>query len=121
MRFIQESFGWGTLLWLFGYILGIVLFMLVPVSLVGWIIMPIGTVVTLWVLLKKMKRNSFLYYISLAVVWTLIAIVLDFIFLVQLFKPADEYYKFDVYVYYVLTFVLPVIIGVYKNSHYEHI
>jgi len=97
------------LLWFIGYILGIVLFMMVPPAILGWVIMPIGTVLTLWVLFKKIKSVSFNYYLSLAVVWTLIAIIFDYFFLVKLFKPADGYYKLDVYLYYILTFVLPFI------------
>jgi hypothetical protein len=41
-QFIKDAFGWGFILWLVGYGLGIILFMLVPLSMVGWIIMPIG-------------------------------------------------------------------------------
>jgi len=111
--------GWGFLLWLTGYVLGIILFMIVPPTILGWIIMPIGTIVTIWVLLKKIKGNSLAYYFSLAVIWTLIAIVFDYLFLVKVFKPADGYYKLDVYLYYVLTFVLPLIIG-WSKRHKEN-
>ena len=107
----MDTFGWGFVLWLIGYVLGIILFMIVPASLVGWLIMPIGIVITLWVLLKKVKGRSFNYYFFLAVIWTLIAVVFDYFFLVRLFKPADGYYKPDVYLYYFLTFILPLTVG----------
>lgn len=110
-QLLTDGFGWGFLLWLIGYILGIILFMIVPPIFIGWIIMPIGIGITLWVLQKKVKSNSFQYYLSLAVIWTLIAIIFDYFFLVKVFKPADGYYKLDVYLYYVLTFVLPLIAG----------
>lgn len=90
--------------------------MFVPASMVGWIIMPVGTIITIWILLKKVKGNSFQYYLSLAVVWTLIAIIFDYLFLVKVFKPADGYYKLDVYLYYALTFVLPLIVGWSKKT-----
>lgn len=112
---IKEMLGWGFLLWLCGYILGIVLFMVVPPSLIGWIITPVGIVVTLWVLVTKIKRHSTVYFIWLGLVWTAIAIVCDYLLLVQVFKPADGYYKPDVYLYYALTFVLPVMVGWRKN------
>lgn len=112
----KDTFGWGFLLWLMGYILGIILFMIVPPLMIGWIIMPIGTLLTLWVLLKKIKGTSFQYYFSLAVIWTLIAVVFDYFFLVKVFKPEDGYYKLDVYLYYVLTFILPLIIGWNKKT-----
>ena len=78
--------------------------------------MPVGIVLTLWVLLKKVKGNSLKYYLLLAVIWTLIAIVFDYFFLVLVFKPADGYYKLDVYVYYALTFILPLTIGWIKKG-----
>lgn len=114
-QFAKDAIGWGSLLWFIGYVLGILLFFVVPPSMIGWVITPIGTVITLWVLLKKIKSNSFSYYVLLAIVWTLIAITFDYFFLVKLFKPEDGYYKLDVYVYYALTFTLPLIVGLRKK------
>lgn len=108
---VIDFFGWGFLLWLFGYILGTVFFFVLPPTLIGWIIMPIGVLVTLIVLFKKIKSNSLGYYLGIAVCWTVIAVILDYFFLVKVFKPADGYYKLDVFLYYGLTFLLPLIIG----------
>jgi hypothetical protein len=112
-KLLFSTFFWGFILWLIGYILGIIFFPFVPKELIGWFILPIGTAVTLWVLFKKIERESLKCYIMLGVFWTLIAIVLDYIFIVLLFKSAN-YYKPDVYVYYMLAFALPVITGWYK-------
>jgi nicotinamide riboside transporter PnuC len=87
--------------------------------MIGWFIMPIGTVITLWVLFKKIKSGSFKYYALLAVIWVLIAVVFDYLFLVKAFNPEDGYYKLDVYLYYLLTFALPIIIGWYKSKKNE--
>lgn len=114
-KFLKNAFGWGFLLWLIGYILGIILFFVLPSSIIGWAITPIGIIITLWVLLKKIKSNSLKYYFLLAFNWTLIAIIFDYLFLVKIFNPADGYYKLDVYLYYLLTFLLPIIIGIKKN------
>lgn len=114
-QFVKDALGWGSILWFIGYILGILLFFVVPPSMIGWIITPIGTVITLWVLLKKIQAHSFPYYVLLAIVWTLIAIIFDYFFLVKLFKPADGYYKLDVYVYYALTLALPLVVGLRKK------
>jgi hypothetical protein len=114
---MKAIIGWGVLLWFIGYVLGIVLFPIVPSSMIGLVIMPIGIIITLWVLLKKIKSSSFQYYLKLAVIWTLIAIVLDYFLLVKLFKPADGYYKVDVYLYYILTFLLPLIVGWRKKTN----
>lgn len=105
---------WGFILWLIGYILGFVFFALVPPAMIGWVIMPLGAAITIWVLFKKIEREKFSCYIGLAVIWTLMAIILDYLFIVKMLKPADGYYKLDVYIYYALTFLLPVAVGKYK-------
>ncbi len=104
---------WGFFLWLFGYILGFVFFPIAPKEAIGWFILPFGLGVTLWVLLKKIKRDTFSCYIGLGVIWTIIAVIFDYIFLVQLLNATD-YYKFDVYCYYFLTLTLPMIVGWFK-------
>lgn len=73
--------------------------------------MPIGTVITWWVLVNKIKADTFNYYVKLAVVWLVMAMVCDYLFLVKAFKPSDGYYKLDVYLYYFLIFLLPIIVG----------
>jgi hypothetical protein len=114
-QIFKEMLGWGFLLWLIGYILGMVLFYFVPANMIGWIITPIGLIITLWVLFKKVKENSFRYFITLAIVWTVIAVVLDYLLIVKMLKPADGYYKLDVYLYYALTLALPLIVGWFKS------
>jgi hypothetical protein len=114
-QIFKDTLGWGFLLWFFGYVLGMLFFAIMPASVIGWAIMPIGVAITLWVLLKKIKGNSLKYYLILACVWTLIAIILDYFFIVKALKPADGYYKFDVYLYYAFTLILPIIIGLRKK------
>lgn len=113
---IKDALMWGFALWLIGYVLGIVLFFFVPTLLIGWVITPIGIAITLWVLLKKIKSRSFQQYLILAIVWTLMVIVLDYFLLVKVFKPVDGYYKPDVYLYYLLTFALPILVGMRKSK-----
>lgn len=108
-QFLKDAFVWGSILWFIGYVLGIALFFIVPTSLIGWVISPIGILMTLWVVWKKVKGDSLRYYVFLGVVWALLAIIFDYLFLVLLFKPADGYYKLDVYVYYFLTLALPIL------------
>lgn len=110
-QLLKDALGWGFILWLIGYALGMMLFAFVPLYMIGWIITPIGTAITLWVLIKKVKGESLGYYFTIACAWTLVAISADYIFLVKAFNPPDGYYKFDVYLYYALTFVLPPIVG----------
>ena len=115
-QFVKDAFLWGFILWLIGYILGILLFAVVPHTLIGWVIMPFGILITFWVLLKKVKADSFRYYVLLAGIWTLIAIVCDYFLLVQIFKPTDGYYKPDVYLYYLFTCTLPLFVGWKKTA-----
>jgi hypothetical protein len=105
-QFYIDAFVWGFFLWLIGYILSMILLFVVPQDMIGWVILPIGIVITLWVLLRKIKGDSFNYYLYLAIAWTLIAIVFDYLSIVKALN-ADGYYKLDVYLYYALTFILP--------------
>jgi len=73
--------------------------------------MPVGIGVTLLVLYKFVRSGSLFHYLTVALTWATIAVVCDYIFIVQMIKPADGYYKLDVYIYYVLTFVLPLLAG----------
>jgi len=104
---------WGLILWLFGYILGFVFFALAPKDIIGWFIMPFGIIATLWVLLKKIEREEFICYIGLGIIWTVMAIALDYLFIVKLLA-ATNYYKLDVYLYYTFTLLLPIVVGWYK-------
>ena len=110
-QLFKDALGWGFVLWLIGYILGMILFFMVPPALLGWVLMPIGAIITAWVLLKKIRGRTSRYYLTLAVVWTIIAVVFDYLFIVKMLKPADGYYKLDVYVYYALTFLMPLALG----------
>ncbi|MFA6190114.1 MAG: hypothetical protein WC711_01190 [Candidatus Staskawiczbacteria bacterium] len=114
LKILKNSVVWGIGLWFIGWVLGIVAFMVVPVNMIGWVVSPIGIIITLWVLFKKINRDSLQCYFGLGVVWTVIAVILDYLFLVLLFKPADGYYKLDVYLYYITTLILPIIVGLIK-------
>ena len=115
-QLLKLSVGWGLALWLIGYVLSFILFFIVPPSLIGWAIAPIGTAITLWVLFRKMRSESFGHYLVLSVAWTSIAVVLDYYFIVKALNPADGYYKPAVYLYYGLTFALPLLVGWRKKS-----
>jgi len=113
-KILLSNLFWGFILWLFGYILGIVFFAFVPKEQIGFYILPLGVVLTLWVLFKKIKREKFICYIGLGAIWTIMAVFLDYLFIVKMFQSAD-YYKPDVYLYYALTFILPTAVGWYKK------
>ena len=110
---------WGFVLWLIGYILSFILFFIVPSSLIGWVIAPIGTAITLWVLLKKIKSEDIKHCLILAIVWSLIAVVFDYFFIIKALNPSDGYYKPAVYLYYALTLLLPIIVGWWKKRKFN--
>ena len=105
-EFFKDAFGWGFLLWLIGYALGMVFFSIVPAHMIGYFVSPIGIVITLWVLIKKLRGDNMIYYLKVAVVWVVIAVVCDYLFLVRAFN----------YFYYTLTFVLPLLAGIFKTK-----
>ncbi len=111
-RLLRDALGWGLALWFIGYVLGVILLFALPVTLIGWVITPVGTALTLWVLLRQIGGGAFMHYLLIAVVWTAIAVLFDYLFIVRAFSPPDGYYKPDVYLYYALTFLLPLAIGV---------
>lgn len=113
---LKDSLVWGFVLWFIGYILGFLFFAFVPPAFIGWVIMPIGLIITFLVLFKKIKSRDLGYYLILSAVWTVIAVVFDYLFLVKLLKPADGYYKLDVYLYYLLTFTVPLVVGWWKTQ-----
>lgn len=108
--FLRQVLGWGFLLWLIGYLLGFVFFAFVPAALIGWYVMPFGIVITCVVLWKWIRLDSMRDTILLGIGWSGIAAVCDYLFLVTLLNPPDGYYKLDVYLYYLLTLLLPLIV-----------
>jgi hypothetical protein len=113
IKILKNTIFWGLILWFMGWVLGVIAYMIVPVNMIGWVVSPIATIVTLWVLFKKIHRDSLKCYFGLGIIWTVIAIILDYIFIVQLFQTGD-YYKTDVYLYYITTLLLPIIVGLIK-------
>ena len=92
------------------------LFAFVPTNLIGWFILPIVTVLGLWIALRKVKGDTLQYYSLVALVWVLIAVIGDYLFIVKALKPVDGYYKPDVYLYYALTFAIPLFAGWKRTS-----
>ncbi len=105
--FLRNCLGWGAALWLFGYVLGFVFFAFVPADQIGWYITPFGILATAFVLWRYVRVTWLPQALAVGLVWTILAVVLDYLFLVLLLNPADGYYKLDVYLYYALTFLMP--------------
>ncbi len=54
-------------------------------------------------------------YAGVGAAWVLIAVVLDYLFIVLMFQAT--YYGTDVFVYYTLTFLIPVGVGLYLKRN----
>jgi len=108
---------WGFVLWLIGYIAGFVLFFILPKAYIGWAITPFATLISIWVLMKKVRRPELMCYFSLGLLWTIMAVGLDYLFIVKMLKTGASYYKPDVFLYYILTFILPIMVGYWKYKH----
>ena len=117
-RLVKDGLGWGFALWLIGYALGMLLFAFVPTSLLGWIITPIGMALALWVAFRKVQGDTLSHYVLVALVWVTIAVIGDYLFIVKALKPADGYYKPDVYLYYALTVAIPLLAGWRRTTHH---
>ncbi len=116
LKVLAKIICWGVALWLAGYVLGILFFMIAPPGLIGWLIMPIGVVLTLWVIWTKFRQDLSTQAVWIGFIWMLLAIILDYFFLVKVFKPEDGYYKLDVYLYYGSTLLLPLIAARLQQS-----
>lgn len=112
-QWIKDTIGLGTVLWLFGYFASLMLFFSPFADIMGWIITAVFTPVTIAVTWWWFKTRDLplTYFLRIGLVWTVIAMVLDYLFIVQLFQTT--YYSPDVFVYYALTFLIPAGVGLY--------
>ncbi len=113
---LRDALGWGFALWLFGYLAGVLLFFVVPTAYIGIVLTPAAVLLTVWVLLRRVRAGELARDLVIAAAWTAIAVTLDYAFIVQLLRPADGYYKPDVALYYGLTFALPIVVGWWRRA-----
>ena len=136
--FLKDAVGWGGGLWFIGWVLGIIAFMVVPPNMIGWVVSPIGILITLWVLIKRVKGENMAYYFCDMITmgdimdskilniknikYLKVDIeggefkMFDYLFNVLLFNIGTEYYKLDIYIYYATTFILPLVVGYFKTK-----
>jgi hypothetical protein len=113
-QWIKDTAGPGVVLWLIGYLASLALFFSPYAGIMGWILLVIFTPVTsaiAWWWFRSREPLSLQYYAGVGVAWMLIAVVLDYLFIVLLFQAT--YYGPDVFVYYAVTFLIPVGVGLY--------
>ena len=112
-----DTLGLGFFLWFIGYIASIILYFLVPSDVLGWILFVLFTPVLIVITRARFRKRllTFRYYAIVAMTWTGIAIVADFLFIVLLFNP-DNYYHPSVIVYYLETSLVPLVTGILYRS-----
>jgi hypothetical protein len=113
-QWIKDTAGLGTALWFVGYLASLVLFFTPYAGIMGWILLAVFTPFTVaiaWWWFRTREPLDLQYYAGVGVAWMLIAVVLDYLFIVLMFQAA--YYKPDVFLYYILTFLIPVGVGLY--------
>lgn len=113
-QWIKDTAGLGMVLWLIGYLASLTLFFSPYAGIMGWILLAIFTPVTCaiaWWWFRSREPLNLQYYVGVGVAWMLIAVVLDYLFIVLLFQAT--YYGPDAFVYYAVTFLIPVGVGLF--------
>jgi hypothetical protein len=107
-----DMLGLGFAIWLIGYVASIILWGFVSHDILGWVLfvvfIPLMVYLPYWRFRNRKETAG--YYFMVALVWLLIAVVFDYLFIVKLFNSPD-YYKLDVFVYYTVTFLMPLLVG----------
>jgi hypothetical protein len=114
----KDTIGLGTFFWLIGFLAGMVLFFTPFKNSMGWIMLVTFTPVTIaitWWWFRQREHLSLQYYAGVGGAWALIAVVLDYLFIVTLFS-STEYYALHIFLYYILMFLIPVGVGMYLNK-----
>jgi len=112
-QWIKDTVGLGTGLWLIGYLASLLLFFSPFAGIMGGVLLLVCTPVTIavaWWWFRALD-HALTYYAGVGIAWTVIAVVLDYLFIVLLFQAT--YYGPDVFVYYSMTFLVPVGVGLY--------
>ena len=110
---IIDTMGLGLLLWFIGWCASLILFFYVPADLLGWVLFVMFTPLAIVITILRFRKRAltFPYYLAVALVWTFIAILFDYLFIVRLFGVSG-YYHASVIVYYTETFLIPLLTGV---------
>jgi hypothetical protein len=115
-QWVKDTAGLGVVFWLIGYLTSLVLFFTPYAGIMGWILAAIFTPVTIaitWWWFHQREVLSLQHYAGVGVAWMLIAVVLDYLFIVLLFQAT--YYGPDVFLYYAVTFLIPVGVGLFMR------
>jgi hypothetical protein len=107
-----DTLGLGVGLWVIGYVASLVLFFTPLKGVMGWILLVVLAPVTAYIAYRRFKsrKKALAYYAVVSVAWLAVAMVMDYVFIVKLFTQPG-YYALDVFAYYAVTFLMPLLIG----------
>lgn len=113
----MDTIGLGFIFWALGFILGMVLFTFVDLSIMGIVISIVMIPLTIYIAWKRFNKRyqSLGYYLGVGLSWLVIPIVLDYIIIVKGYNGGADFYDWDLILYYILMFAIPVIIGLSTN------
>jgi hypothetical protein len=115
-QLLRDTLGTGILLWLAGYLASMaVYFSPLPYNLWGRVVLVLYIPFVVWVTAWYFAGRSlpFRYYAAVGIAWSLAAVMLDYPFIVLRFG-AYGYYTPDVYLYYAIMFLIPVMVGILR-------
>lgn len=115
----KRALGWGFVWWLTAYFLGTLIWfspLKEQISYIFWVLGPILVLIFGWFYFKKTKKeeNKLVEGLGVGVSWLLMSIILDYLFIVLLFKtPAKDYFGvWQVWVGY-LEIIIFVVVAVF--------
>jgi len=116
-QLLRDTVYAGTLLWLAGYLASMaVYFSGLNYDFWGKVVLllyiPCAAVFAYWYF--SGRDLTLRYYAGVGIAWSLIAVVLDYPFIVLLFG-ANQYYGPDVYLYYAAMVLIPIGAGWYRK------
>ncbi|MFA4824051.1 MAG: hypothetical protein WC593_02725 [Methanoregula sp.] len=114
---LKDTIALGVILWVIGYAILMGLYYSPFASSMSWIIIVVSTPLAIlytWWWFKERDHHPLSYYVIVGLVWVLIALVLDYLFIVFLFGITN-YYSPDVLLYYALIFLVPVGVSWYLD------
>jgi hypothetical protein len=116
-QILRDTLYAGTLLWIAGYLASMaVYFSGLNYDFWGKVVLLVYIPCTFVVTLRYFSGRDLTlpYYCLVGLAWSIIAVLLDYPFIVLRFG-AFQYYTPDVYLYYAAMFIIPVVVGVYRK------
>jgi hypothetical protein len=114
-QILRDTAGMGALLWLAGYLASMaVYFSPLDYAVWGRVVLVLYIPPVIWITAWYFSGRDLplWYYAGVGIAWSLTAVALDYPFIVLRFG-AWQYYTPDVYLYYALMFLVPVVIGMF--------